>query len=301
MGKLDDLMRSAGANIDESMGGGDSQRIAPATSAAPARYQGVVKAKDVAMIPVDRIVRDPSQPREEFDEDALRRLADSLRIRGQLQPIRVRWDESRGAYVILVGERRWRAAGIAGLPSLSCVIEEKAIDPESLLALQLVENALREDLKPVEQGKAYRRLMEANGWSSRQLAEELHVSQAGVVRALALLDLPATVQERVESGELPASTAYEIGQLADPGLQSELASHAVAEKLTRSEVAAAVKAVKARRPLPATKPEPVEIDLGDGVTVLVRYRKASGVSPLQALRRAVREIQDRERSAEQAA
>jgi ParB family chromosome partitioning protein len=298
---MDELMRTAGANIDESMGGGDSPRIASPTSAAPARYRGVVKAKDVAQIQVDRIVRDPGQPREEFDEDALRRLADSLRIRGQLQPIRVRWDETQGAYMILVGERRWRAAQVAGLASLSCVIEEKSIGPDELLAIQLVENALREDLKPVEQGRAYRRLMDAHGWTSRQVAEELQVGQASVVRALALLDLPTSVQEQVETGRLPASTAYEIGQLDGPELQAELASQAVESKLTRSEVAAAVKAVKSRRPAPEPKPAPVEIDLGDGLTVLVRYRKPSGVSPLQALRRAVRELQDRERSEERAA
>ncbi|MDB5348987.1 MAG: spo0C 7 [Planctomycetota bacterium] len=201
--------------------------------------------------------------------------------------------------MILVGERRWRAAQVAGLASLSCVIEETSIGPDELLAIQLVENALREDLKPVEQGRAYRRLMDGHGRTSRQVAEELQVGQASVVRAPALLDLPASVQEKVTTGRLPASTAYEIGQLDGPELQAELAAQAVESKLTRSEVAAAVEAVKSRRPAP--EPVPVEIDIGDGVTVLVRYRKPSGVSPLQALRHAVREFQERERAEEQAA
>jgi ParB family transcriptional regulator, chromosome partitioning protein len=294
MGKIDDLMRISG-NIDESMGAGDSPRIKPATSAAPNRWQGVTKAKDVALIPVDKVDRDPGQPREEFDEDALKRLADSLRIRGQLQPIRVRWDEDRGVYVILVGERRWRAARMAGLPTLSCVIVEQRIETNELLALQLVENALREDLRPVEQAKAYRRLMDANGWSSRQVAEELHVGQASVVRALALLDLPQEVQDRVDGGKLPASVAYEVSRLDDPEQQIALAEAVVEHGLRRTEVAQAVQAVKANRPTPARRPEPVEVDLGDGVKVRVTWSRPSSMTALQALRKAVKEVQERER------
>ena len=241
MGKMEELLKATGGNVDESMGAGDSPRIAPPTSAAPARWQGVVKAKDVALIPLDRIVRDEGQPREEFDEEALARLADSLKARGQLQPIRVRWDEGRGAYVVVVGERRWRAAQRAGLPALTCVIVDRPMDPGELLAVQLVENALREDLKPVEQARAYRKLMEANGWSSRQLAAELAVSQAAVVKALALLELPAPVQEAVEQGALAPSIAYEVARLEGPEAQAAMAEAATAEGLTRDEVVRAVR------------------------------------------------------------
>jgi ParB family chromosome partitioning protein len=157
---------------------------------------------------VDRIAADPDQPREEFDPEALQRLADSLRAKGQLQPIRVRWDEGRGAYIIICGERRWRAATMAGLETLHCVIVEGTVEPVELLAIQLVENALREDLRPVEQARAYRTLMDQKGWSTRQLAAELAVTQPQVVRTLALLDLPAVVQEAVEQGTLAPGTAY---------------------------------------------------------------------------------------------
>ena len=96
--------------------------IAAAAPAGPDRLQGVARSKNAAEIPVDRIGPDPDQPREEFDAEALGRLAESLKTRGQLQPIRVRWDEEQGAYVIVCGERRWRAAELAGLPTMSCVI-----------------------------------------------------------------------------------------------------------------------------------------------------------------------------------
>ena len=295
MGKMDDLMRAAGSNIDESMGAGDSPRIAVTTSAAPARWQGVVKAKDVALIPLDRILPDEGQPREEFDEEALGRLADSLRIRGQLQPIRVRWDEGQGAYIVVVGERRWRAARMAGLQSLSCVITDAPLDEAELLAIQLVENALREDLKPVEQARAYKRLMDAHGWASRQLAGELNISQAAVVKALALLDLPAQVQEAVEQGALAPSVAYEVARLETHEAQAAMAEMAAVEKLTRDEVALAVRAVKANRPPPQGRPDPVTVDL-EIATVTVKWKKGSeGQTLSQLLRKALKATQGRER------
>jgi ParB family transcriptional regulator, chromosome partitioning protein len=300
MGKMEDLLKATGGNIDESMGAGDSPRIAPPTSAAPARWQGVVKAKDVALIPLGRIVRDEGQPREEFDEEALSRLADSLKARGQLQPIRVRWDEGQGTYVVVVGERRWRAAQRAGLPDLTCVIVDRPMDPGELLAVQLVENALREDLKPVEQARAYRKLMEANGWASRQLAAELDVSQAAVVKALALLELPAPVQEAVEQGTLAPSIAYEVARLEGPEAQAAMARAATAEGLTRDEVVRAVRAVKASRPAPAALPTPITVDL-EVASVTVKWRRGSeGLTAVQLLRKALKALQERDRN-EQAA
>jgi ParB family chromosome partitioning protein len=270
-------------------------------SAAPARWQGVVKAKDVALIPLSRIVRDEGQPREEFDEEALSRLAESLKARGQLQPIRVRWDEGRGAYVVVVGERRWRAAQRAGLPDLTCVIVDRPMDPAELLAVQLVENALREDLKPVEQARAYRRLMEANGWSSRQIAAELSISQAAVVKALALLELPAPVQEAVEQGTLAPSIAYEVTRLEGPEAQAAMARAATAEGLTRDEVVRAVRAVKANRPAPAVLPAPVTVDL-EVASVTVKWKKGSeGLTAVQLLKKALKALQDRDRDDQAAA
>ena len=183
MGKFDELMK-AGANIDESMGAGVTRGPASAplaTSTAPARWQGVSKNKNAVEVPVDKIGPDPDQPREEFDPEALDRLAASLKARGQLQPIRVRWDEGKEVYVIICGERRWRAAMKAGMATMSAVVVEGEILPAELLAMQLVENCLREDLKPVEQAKAFRTLMDRNGWSTRQLAAELAVAQTNIV------------------------------------------------------------------------------------------------------------------------
>jgi ParB family transcriptional regulator, chromosome partitioning protein len=299
MSKREELLRSGGSNILSSMGAGQSQELPAGLDPAaalqrPAHLEGLTREKAAARIAVDRIVRDPDQPREEFDEEALQRLADSLRTRGQLQPIRVRWDEGRGVYVILVGERRWRAAQRAGLAELSCIVVEGELPADERLMIQLVENALREDLRPVEQARAYKALMEARGWSGNQLAKELHIAQSSVVRALALLELPAPVQAQVEQGALAATVAAELTKLPEPAMQAEVAQAIVDQGLTRSEVAEVVKAVRARRPA-QTRPDPVEVDLGDGITVVVRYRKPTTVTAQQALRKALKVLQDRDR------
>jgi ParB family chromosome partitioning protein len=292
MGKPDEIRRSAGANIDDSLGVNRVARPVE-TSSAPPRWQGVNKSKNALEIPVEKIIPDPDQPRESFDEEGLERLAESLRTRGQLQPIRVRWDEGRGAYVIICGERRWRAAGRAGLSTMTAIVSEGPMDPAELLSVQLIENALREDLKPIEQAKAFRSLMERNGWSARQVARELSYPQSSVAKVLELLEMPEPVQEMVESGKLAVHTAYELRD-APPEVQVAVADQAVAEGLTRSEVAEVVQAVKARRPVPRPRPDPVTIDLGDGLTVTVRWRKPSDISTTQALRKALKAAQEQE-------
>lgn len=249
MGKLDNLLKAGGANIAESMGAGREQG-APArqTSTMPARWQGVTKSKNAVEVPLDKIAPDPDQPREEFEPESLQRLADSLKTRGQLQPIRVRWDDAQDLYVLICGERRWRAARIAGLPSISCVVSDAPVDAGELLALQLIENCLREDLKPIEQARAFRSLMDRNAWSGNQAARALGIAQPTVVRALALLDLPDPIQNQVEQGALPPGTAYEIGKVEDPEIQQALAERVVTQGLSRAETIEAVRAAAQRTP-----------------------------------------------------
>lgn len=298
MGKVEEMRRSASLG---SRPGAFPPGMDPDQAVGrPRRLDGVRGDRSSAWIAADRIDRDPDQPREEFEPDALARLAESLRTKGQLQPIRVRWDEGRGVYVILAGERRWRAARMAGLAELQCVIHDGDDSPEERIALQLVENALRDDLRPVEQARAYRRLMDARGWSMTELAGELGVHQTSVARALALLDLPCTVQERVERGDLAPSAAAEIARLSDPAEQGAVAAAVVEQGLSRAEVADVVRAVRARRPAPPPRPDPVTLDLGDGLTVVVKWRKANGITAAQALKRAARLAQERERAGDAA-
>jgi ParB family transcriptional regulator, chromosome partitioning protein len=247
--ELDDLLKSGGANIAESMGAGLERGDKSAqTSTMPARWQGVAKSKNAIEVPLDKIVPNPDQPREEFEPESLERLADSLRTRGQLQPIRVRWDEAQSKYALICGERRWRAAKIAGMATMSCVVSEEPLAEGELLALQLVENCLREDLRPIEQARAFKALMDKNGWSGNQAAKTLGIAQPTVVRALALLELPEPVQDQVEQGTLAPATAYEIGKVEDPESQQEIADRVVSEHLSRSETIAAVRSAAKRTP-----------------------------------------------------
>ena len=291
MGKLDELKRSGMANAFESMGvfaaAPQAAPVQPASGvmqpASPLRHDGVTRAKNACVIPLDRIVRDPQQPREEFDEDALGRLADSLKERGQLQAVGVRWDEGQGAYVIVFGERRWRAARMAGLTVLNAVVMDGSVQAGDLIVVQLVENAVREDLKPVEQARAYRRLMDAKGWSTRQVARELSVDQAKVVRTLALLELPEGVQEQVEQGAIAPTTAYEISK-ADPDRQEDLARRVVSEGLRTADV------TEARRG-PADRPGKFRETLkvpGGVVTVTLDDSDPSDEAVVAALQAAVK-------------
>ena len=198
---------------------------------ADARQQGVKRAKDAVLIEVGRIVRDPNQPREEFDEESLERLAQSMKTRGQLQPVRVRWDEEQGAYVMIAGERRWRAAKLAGLPTVAAVIHEGELTRGELLAIQLVENCLRDDLRPIEQAHAFRDLMDENGWTTRQLAEELSIAQPTISQAVALLKLPEPLQEQVEQGVLAPARRTRCRRSTTPQEQVAVAEQVVAGRL----------------------------------------------------------------------
>lgn len=213
-----------------------TDEAAPPAPPRPGQFQGRAALREACLIRLDRIIADPHQPRSEFDADSLERLAKSLKDRGQLQPIRVRWNEADGVYVVVIGERRWRAARLAGLESIACVVVPDTATPEELLEDQLIENCVREDLKPVEQARAYRTLMDRLGLSQRALAEKLSVSQGQVMQALKLLELPPTVQASIDAGDVPPTIGYEIAKIQDPGQQIELAGKVARGEAGRDDV-----------------------------------------------------------------
>lgn len=155
--------------------------------------------------------------------------------------------------MIIAGERRWRAAGMAGLAAISCVVVDRPMSAGEMLAIQCVENLLREDLRPIEQAKAFRTLMEVNGWSGNQLAKELGVSQPAVVAALKLLSLPESIQGLVDQGDLPASSASAISAIEDAEIQVEVAARVVSEGLSRAETIEAVKRASPSRKAGSSK------------------------------------------------
>jgi ParB family chromosome partitioning protein len=275
MSLKDELTARLGDRMRASMGAGEAPEpdaappVPPGTTGqAPAKHDGLKAYRAAAMIPIDRLTADPDQPRKTFPDEEIDRMADSLRTRGMLQPIRARWDVDLARWVIVAGERRFRAARRAGWTEVPCVTVDAPLTRSDILVDQLVENCLREDLPPLEQAGAFQALMDANGWSARRLAEELHISHQTVIRALGLLKLPDDVRERVERGELSPRAAAEIATLEQPEDQRTIAGLAVSGGLNRDQVVDAVKAKKAGRPAPE-KPSRRVVKLGDGNKIAI--------------------------------
>jgi ParB family chromosome partitioning protein len=310
----DKLVKMAGGNMAESMGArsgaGSDMAQAPDPGAVPpgsarvasGRYDGVKAFREARLIPIDKLVPDPDQPRKTFTDESIDRLADSLRARGMLQPVRARWDTDLGRWVIVAGERRFRAARRAGWTEVPCVVVEAAMTATAVRLDQLVENALREDVPPLEQAAAFQTLIDENGWSARRLSEELHLSPQTILRALDLLALPGPVREKVSRGEIAPRTAAEIATLADPAEQIALADQVAAEKLSRDAVSEVIRARKLGAPAPSPRASRVreEIQLDDGTRIVVTG-PAAGAGPeavVSALKRALKQLQSRPRGAD---
>jgi ParB family chromosome partitioning protein len=184
----------------------------------------------LAEIPVGLLRPNPEQPRRRFDEDALSGLADSIRDHGVLQPLLVSEDGS-GGYVVIAGERRWRASRAAGLKTVPAVIRER-LDGRDELALALVENLQRRDLSPLEEARAFEHLRSEHGLSQAEIARQVAMDRSTVANALRLLRLPEEIQELVESRQLSAGHGRALLALADDGERHEWAQRAVAEGLS---------------------------------------------------------------------
>lgn len=212
------LLERANSHLEESIGVRPTDSRPQLSPIASARDIGRRTNRQFGKIDIDRVQPDPQQPRTEFDEEALLQLADSIRDKGQLAPIRVRWSEEQSAWLIISGERRWRAAKLAGLSFVDCFFQEHPLSPTQILEEQLIENLLREDLTPMEEAESYQHLMQVNGWNGKQLASALKISPTRISRALALLKLPHEMRTRIDSGEISARAGYELSRLPEPTL-----------------------------------------------------------------------------------
>jgi ParB family chromosome partitioning protein len=292
MASIKDGMRSfvAGSVDDPTAGaiGGQSGPSAGGVRSSVQRQgEGRKRLEGASEIRLDRIIPDPDQPRKEFDGAELHLLAEDIRGRGVLQPIRVRWDDAADRYVVIVGERRLQAARRAGRDSIPCVVVTNPATPEDLLEDQLVENALRLDLTPIEKARAYKRLLDARGLTQRQLAERLHVSQTSISQALDLLDLPRPIQESVDAGRIGPDVARVLGEVDDPAERETLAREAEAGRLRRDDirerVATARKATtsQGRGASKAGPPKP-KVFRTPGAKVTVELKRSGDASAIRA-------------------
>jgi len=180
-------------------------------------------------LPLDRISRNPRQPRTTFDEAALDELAASIRAQGVIQPLLVR-PRGDGTYELVAGERRLRAAERAGLRSVPVVIREMS-DDESL-EIALVENLQRADLSPLEEAAAYERLMEDFGLTQEEVAERVGKSRPAVANTLRLLRLPEPIKQDLARGRLTAGHARVLLSIDDAGAQLRTARQIIARQMS---------------------------------------------------------------------
>jgi ParB family transcriptional regulator, chromosome partitioning protein len=178
--------------------------------------------------PLDRIDPNPRQPRESFTEETLEELSDSIRAVGVLQPVVIRPVGDR--FQIIMGERRVRAARMAGLSTLPAVV--RITEDHYLLRDALIENVHREDLNPLEEAAAYAQLLNDFAVTQEELAGRIGRSRPAISNALRLLKLPPSVQRRIAAGTLSAGHARAVASLADPEQQERLADRIVAEGMT---------------------------------------------------------------------
>ena len=212
---------------------GMGRGLAAILSTAPADAEAELRE-----LPVDLIVPNPQQPRRRFDEEPLVALADSLKDRGVLQPVLVR-PVTGGTYELIAGERRWRAARRAGLPSIPGIV--RTADDTSSLEQALVENLHREDLNPLEEAAAYQQLIEDFELTHDEVATRVGKSRAAVTNLLRLFQLPPSIQKLVAEGQLSAGHAKALLGTPDRAFQEALAKRAVSQALSVRAVEDAVR------------------------------------------------------------
>lgn len=189
-------------------------------------------AAGIKTVPISRISPNPDQPRKEFSEDSLRELADSVREKGVLQPILVE-NRDDGSFLILAGERRWRAAKLAGLQEIPVIV--RGFSEQEKLEIALIENIQREDLTPIEEAQAYKRLMEASALSQEDLSARLGKNRSTVANSLRLLKLPDDMQQALNKREISPGHARAILAVINPADQRILFNRIVAGGLSVRE------------------------------------------------------------------
>ena len=207
------------------------------------------------LLPISQVEPGLNQPRKRFDEEALADLASSIEEHGIIQPLTVR-RLSTGYYQIIAGERRWRAAKLAGRKEVPVVIIEA--DDRKVMELGLIENLQREDLNPAEEARGYRTLMEEYGLTQDQVARQMGKSRPAVANTLRLLALPDELMELLEDGSLSAGHARAILALPSPALQREAAKKVIKDQLSVRQTEALVKVMQKGKP---DKPKPAEESL----------------------------------------
>ncbi len=235
----------------------------------------------IETLPLREIEPDPGQPRKTFDDETLAELSASIAEHGLLQPIAVRPKPS-GGYLIVAGERRWRASRMAGLTEVPVIVKD--VTDEQAMELALVENLQREDLDPVEEAAGIRELMTRCDLTQEQAARKLGKSRSALANSLRLLSLPETVLELLKSGFITIGHAKVVLGLPTPELQEEAAQMIADNQLSVRQAEALCKklAKPAKEPVAAPLPSALPVEVEEslkqalGSEVRVAYHDGKG-------------------------
>lgn len=199
------------------------------------------KGNDTGVLEIDinKIKPNPNQPRKNFDQDTLNELAASIKVHGIVQPI-VLNQQPDGQYLIIAGERRWRAANICGLKTVPAVI--KNYTDKQIKEISIIENLQREDLNPIEAARAIKELMDEYGLTQETVSDRIGKSRSNVANTLRLLSLYPDVMEMVEKGKISSGHARCLVVIEDPKEQIRLAQMVVSKNLSVRDLEKAVKA-----------------------------------------------------------
>ena len=219
---------------------------------------------DTVEIDIALIDNNVGQPRKNFDPTALKELADSIKQYGVIQPILLTPNKDR--YIIVAGERRFRASKLAGLKKIPAVVREYT--KQQIQEISLLENIQREDLNPIETAKAMKELLDDYNWTQEQLADRLGKSRPVVANYIRLLSLCPEVIALIESGKLSAGHARSLVVVTDPAVQLKLAKEAVTKKITVRDMEKAVKELMS--PKPKKVKEDLSIEMRDIVNTMQR-------------------------------
>lgn len=228
---------------------GEMDQVAP-VGEAPARSVSADR-----LVPIEHVVRNPRNPRKTFDEAELQDLSSSIRQHGIVQPVVVRTVGS--TFEIIAGERRWRAAQLAGLVEIPVIVRD--VDDRTALELAIVENVQRSDLNPLEEALGYEQLIAEHGYTQNDLGEIIGKSRSHVANSLRLLKLPDPVRDMLAAGDLSAGHARALVSTSDPVSLARTIVHKGlsvrdAERMAQADIKAQ------NEPRPATKPAEKDSD-----------------------------------------
>ena len=227
----------------------------------------------VTVLPLQKVEPNPLQPRKLFDEDELQALSDSIAEHGIIQPLTVR-KQANGYYQIIAGERRWRAARLAGLREVPVVVIEA--DDKKAMELALIENLQRQDLNPMEESMGYRQLMEEHGLTQEEVAHQVGKSRPAVANALRLLTLPASITQLVAAGDLSAGHARALMVLKTQKDQDRAAQKIMALQLSVRQAETMCKNLSKEKPAEPME-KPLEVDYLAECEKTLRKRLNRGV------------------------